>query len=60
VAKWRIKCRDADWLMSRQLDERLPRTECWALWLHLRFCDSCRTVSRNLQFLSRAMRRLDS
>jgi hypothetical protein len=60
MARWRINCRDADWLMSRQRDARLAPVERWALWWHLRFCDACRTVRRNLDFLSRAMRRLDA
>jgi hypothetical protein len=60
MARWRIDCRDADWLLSRQKDERLARAERWALWWHLRFCDSCRTVRRNLEFLSRVIRRMDA
>ncbi len=59
MARWRIDCRNADWLMSRQKDARLPLGERWALWWHLRYCASCRTVLRNLEFLSRAIRRLD-
>jgi len=56
--KWRIRCRDADWLMSLQRDTRLSLGARAALWVHLRYCDSCRTVRRNLELLSRGIRRL--
>jgi hypothetical protein len=56
--KWRINCRDADWLLSLQQDTQLPWNRRAALWLHLRYCDSCRTVRRNLDLLARAVRRL--
>lgn len=60
MARWRINCRDADLLLSRQMDARLGRTERWALWWHLRWCDACSTVRRNLRLLSHAAWRLDA
>jgi len=56
--KWRLTCRDADWLLSLQRDAPLPWSRRVALRLHLRYCDSCRTVLRNLDLLARAIRRL--
>jgi len=59
MIKLRINCREAHELLSRQHDTALHWSERLALHLHLRVCDWCRTVQRNLAFLSRAVRRLD-
>jgi hypothetical protein len=59
MARLGIDCRDADRLLSMQKDTRLPAWERWSLWWHLRYCDSCRTVRRNFEFLSRAIRRMN-
>lgn len=53
-----ISCREADYLLSLQQDMRLAWHRRGVLWLHLRYCDSCRTVRRNLDLLARAVRRL--
>jgi hypothetical protein len=59
MSRWRIDCRAADRLLSQQRDAPLGRGARWVLWWHLRWCDSCRTVRRNLDVLARAVRRLD-
>jgi hypothetical protein len=60
MARLRIDCREADRLMSMQRDASLPSPQRWRLWWHLRFCDGCRTVRRNLEFLSRVIGRIDA
>jgi hypothetical protein len=59
MARLRIDCREADRLLSLRKDARLAGTERLSLWLHLSYCAACRTVRRNLDFLSGAVRRLD-
>lgn len=58
MARWRIDCRAADYLLSQARDTRLPPARRWALWWHLRFCDACRSVQRNFAVLARVTRRL--
>jgi hypothetical protein len=54
----KITCRDAHRLLSDRMDRPLPRGERWRLWLHLRFCDMCSRVDRQMAFLRSAVRRL--
>ena len=54
----KITCKDAHRLLSERMDRPLPRGERWRLWLHLRFCDMCSRVGRQMAFLRSAMRRL--
>lgn len=60
MARLRIDCREADRLLSLRKDAGLAAAERLALWLHLNYCAACRTVRRNLDFLSRAIRHLDA
>jgi hypothetical protein len=53
-----MTCRQAHRLLSEQLDRPLGRAERWRLWLHLKFCDVCSRVGRQLGFLRAATRRL--
>jgi len=53
-----IPCRHAHELLSQRLDEPLGRGARLRLWLHLRLCDACSKVERQLDFMRRAVRRL--
>jgi hypothetical protein len=53
-----IACRHAHELLSQRMDEPLHRGDRLRLWLHLRFCDACEKVERQMDFMRRAMRRL--
>ncbi len=59
MARFRIDCRRAHWLLSQRCDQPLRTGERLALWLHLRSCEWCAIVARNFRFLSTAARRLD-
>jgi hypothetical protein len=54
----KITCKDAHRLLSERMDRPLPRGERWRLWVHLRFCDMCSRVARQMDFLRSAVRRL--
>lgn len=54
----RITCRQAHQLLSERLDRPLETGDRWRLWLHLRFCDMCSRVERQMDFLRQAVRRL--
>ena len=54
-----IDCREAQRLLSLRRDTTLRPVERCVLWLHLKACDWCSIVERNLAFLARALRRLD-
>jgi hypothetical protein len=54
----RITCKQAHRLLSEQLDRPLGRSEHWRLWLHLKFCDVCSRVGRQLGLLRAAARRM--
>jgi hypothetical protein len=56
----RIPCSHAHRLLSEQMDQPLSRGHKWRLWLHLRFCDACSRVERQLAVMRLAMRRLGS
>ena len=53
-----IGCDDASQLASEATERRLAWYERWALRGHLLCCWSCRQFSRQIRFLSSAMRRL--
>jgi hypothetical protein len=59
MARFRIDCRQAHWLLSQRRDAPLRPTDRLVLWLHLRYCDVCSTVARQFRFLSAVVRRLD-
>jgi hypothetical protein len=56
----RVSCNHAHELLSERMDKPLPRDRAWRLWLHLRFCDACSRVERQLELMRSAMRRLGS
>ena len=47
-------CAEASRLASRSLDEKLPLTRRFALWLHQRICGLCRRYSDQLKFMHEA------
>lgn len=55
-----IKCRHAHELLSARMD-RAPMglAERFRLWVHLRVCDLCARVDRQMTFMREAVRRLD-
>jgi len=60
IGRWiRISCRDAHVLLSEGRDGALAPLDRLRLRLHLAFCSWCSRISRQLQFLSDAVRRLD-
>ena len=55
-----IQCRHAHELLSARLDHAPMRlAERLRLWLHLRICDFCARVDRQMSFMRAAVRRLD-
>ena len=56
----RIPCSHAHELLSERMDGTLRPGRSWRLWLHLRFCDACSRVERQLAMMRAAMRRLGS
>lgn len=53
-----IRCRHAHELLSARMDKPLGAGDRLRLWLHLRICDMCARVERQMDFMRRAMRRL--
>ena len=53
-----IPCRHAHELLSERMDRPLAAGDRLRLWLHLRICDMCARVGRQMDFMRRAMRRL--
>jgi len=51
-----LTCKEASRLQSQALDRPLGLGERIALRLHLGICDACTRVSRQLDFLRRAVR----
>ena len=51
-----LSCREAARLITAELDRELDPFERIALGLHLRICDACPTVVRQLAQIRRAMR----
>jgi hypothetical protein len=56
----RIPCSRAHRLLSARMDTPLAFSQQWRLWLHLRFCDVCTKVERQLNLMREAMQRLGS
>jgi len=54
----KITCKEAHRLLSDRMDHPLGRGERWRLGLHLRFCDMCSRVERQMDLLRSATRRI--
>jgi hypothetical protein len=60
LQKWtRISCRTAHELLSRRMDQPLPAGDRLRLWFHLRACQLCSRVERQMGLMRAAMRRID-
>ena len=55
-----MSCKQATHLLSERQDRPLALGERIALRLHLAICDGCSAVSRQFEFLRRAVQRLPS
>ena len=56
----RIKCQHAHELMSARMDHApLSTGDRFKLWLHLRFCEFCARIEKQMSFLSEAVKRID-
>ena len=53
-----IACRHAHELLSQRMDRPLHTGDRLRLWLHLRICEACAKIERQMDFMRRAMRRL--
>jgi hypothetical protein len=53
-----LSCKEATRLISQRQDRALSLGERVLLGLHLAICDGCRAVSRQVDFLRRAVQRL--
>lgn len=53
-----IPCRHAHELLSQRMDEPLGAGDRMRLWLHLKICDMCSRVERQMDFMRKAMQRL--
>ena len=55
-----IRCQHAHELISARMDNApIGFAERFKLWLHLRFCDFCARVDKQMSFIREAVRRLD-
>lgn len=54
---WILNCREATRLVSRGLDDPLPRGRGLLLRAHLFWCGPCRNFVRQMRLLRRTMRR---
>jgi hypothetical protein len=52
-------CSEASRLASRSLDEKLPASRRFALWLHQRMCGLCRRYGSQLNFMRDAAAELE-
>jgi putative zinc finger protein len=57
---WILDCRDATRLISRELEEPLPRGRRLLLRAHLLWCDPCRAFVAQVRLLRAAMQRYRS
>jgi hypothetical protein len=55
-----LSCKEATRLLSQRQDRALSLGERLRLGLHLAICDGCRAVSRQVDFMRRALQRLFS
>jgi hypothetical protein len=53
-----IPCRHAHELLSERMDKPLGAGNRMRLWLHLKICDMCSRVERQMDFMRKAMQRL--
>ena len=53
-------CKEVSHLVSQGLDRRLGFGERLGLRVHLAICDGCANFKRQMEFLRRAMRKLES
>lgn len=49
-------CEEITRLISESLDRDLPRSQRWAVSLHLLYCKACRRCRRQMRFLQEAVR----
>ena len=59
TAKLELDCKDISRLISDGLDQNLPSPERARMRLHFVICETCRNVDEQMQFLRRAMRKID-
>jgi predicted anti-sigma-YlaC factor YlaD len=57
--KTRLDCKDVSRLISDGQDQDLPSGERALLRLHLVICNACRNVDEQMQFIRRAMKKLN-
>ncbi len=55
-----LSCKEATQLVSQGLDRRLKLWERFTLRVHLAICDGCTNFKRQMEFLRRAMKKLES
>jgi len=55
-----LTCKEAARLASQGLDRKLGLGEAFALRLHLAICSGCASVAKQMEFLRRAIVRLDA
>ena len=53
-----LSCKEVTRLVSQRLDRELTFGERTALRVHLAICQGCRNVSKQLEFLRRAVQKL--
>jgi predicted anti-sigma-YlaC factor YlaD len=54
-----LDCKQVSRLISDGQDKQMPPFDRARLRLHLVICEACRNVDEQMQFLRRAMRRID-
>jgi hypothetical protein len=52
-----LSCKQVSHLNSARLDRPLTMRERLQVWLHLKFCETCRRVLAQMRFMRQAMRR---
>jgi len=52
-----LTCKEASFLASKQLDDKLTWRERIGLWLHIAMCSSCRRYVRDIQKLQIVIRK---
>ena len=57
--KLRLDCEAMSRLISESQELRLPAAERAHMRLHFVVCETCRNVNEQMQFLRRAMQRMD-
>ena len=53
-------CKEVSYLVSQGLDRRLGFADRVRLRVHLAICDGCTNFKRQMEFLRRAMKKLES